>query len=106
MNVLHAYAVVNFLLCAVAATICICRLNAMTAPERKRRVRMMVVLEYVAWLGAMFYSALSPWIGEWPGSAAIVLDLAVIIGLAASRKAWRGDIPPVIATKPTKPEDL
>lgn len=96
MTTQYAIAALNFLLCGVCGVICVCRLNAMNSSFWP--VRQFVKLEYKVWIGALTFSAYSPWIGEWPGYASIVVDISILVALLASSRDWANDTPPTTAT--------
>lgn len=95
MNELYLIALANLAMCAVSVVILICRLNAMGD-----NVRRIVVAEYAVGVGAMVVSALRPLIGEWPGYASLLVAFFVLVQLIASAPAWKGDVPPDVATAP------
>jgi hypothetical protein len=96
MNEIYLIALMNLVLCTASGFVCICRLNAME--RRSRRVRWSVQAEYAIGLGAMIASAGRPLIGEWPGYASLCVSVYVLWALLASRRAWRGDRAPDVAT--------
>ncbi len=103
MNEQHLIALANAALCSVSAVILLCRLNAMGD-----NVRISVQISHALGVGAMFGSALRPWIHEWPGYASLLVSAYVLAELLASRTAWRsnrGDEPPPSATVPAPPGD-
>lgn len=101
MNELYLIALANLAMCVTSVVILLCRLNAMG-----RNVRRIVVVEYAVGVGAMVLSALRPLIGEWPGYASLGVATFVLVQLLASAPAWKGDVPPDVATAPAPLEDL
>lgn len=94
MTDVYAIAGANFLLCFACIFICLCRLNAMHAD-----VKWQVVVAYAFGVGAFFYSATSPWIGEWPGKDSLAVSTWAFWELWSSRAAWRGDTVPPTASQ-------
>lgn len=93
-------AVINLMFCAVSGVILLCRLNSMTC-DTKIEVR----IAHVLGIGAMVFSVLRPYVGEWPGYASLMIAAYVLAELWASRGAWRGqhgDTPPESATVPAE----
>jgi hypothetical protein len=90
----YAIAGLNFLLCAPCVFICLCRLNAMHSG-----VKWQVKAAYAVGVGAFFYSAASPWAGEWPGLDSIAMSAWALWELLSSRDAWRGDTVPPTASQ-------
>lgn len=93
-DVQHLIALANFFLCMPSMFICVCRLNAMDSDTVLWRVQ----AEYALGAGALFFSAFSPLIGEWPGYASLLTAAYVLSMLLASGHAWKNDKPPEVAT--------
>ena len=101
MTEIYLIALANLAMCLTSVVIMLCRLNAMGS-----NVRRIVVVEYAIGVGAMVLSALRPLIGEWPGYASLGVAAFVLVQLMASAPAWRGDVPPDVATQPAPLDSL
>jgi hypothetical protein len=95
MDNLYLLAMLNLVLSVPSIVICICRLNTMGHDTLMR-----VKFEYAFGVGVLVFSALRPLIDEWPGYATIGTTLLILVNLASSSNAWRGDTPPPSATGP------
>lgn len=82
------FALANFILCVIAAGMCLCRLNIM-----QRGVLFRVRSEYALYLTCALASAFQPLWGEWPEWGSLAMAGGLVFGLVSSSKFWERGAP-------------